>query len=662
MNSSIHNEEEETDESLRPKPTKRIKLEHIVDTSNQNETSKTTSIQTTTSIQQQSIQSITTATPKDTYSKEELIDYFEAEYTKKREFYIDKLLELFFLEENGGSMPDYYSWRRKSPTNALLQYFKQVAKNNEIEFEDLQYDKAKLDQLHNLPSLKILPLSQLKPPNETTATSQTNQNQQQNNLIGGNIVGTPNQQLQPTQSSLTISTSTNNSTSLSYTSVNANNSSSTHLNTTSQFTPSFISSKSTVNNQQFPPSKHVNSSFNTPYHSHHASQNRFPSFHSSSASISHHPIGNKSLPVTPIGQGIKKSTRYNHPLSFGPSLSKTTSANISSVYESSIGSKEQIVERAKQEAYVMQRISELRKEGLWSAKRLPRLQEPTREKAHWDYLLEEMTWLATDFAQERKWKKANAKKCGRLVLKYHQDKESQVEKAEKENLMRLKKIASTISKEIRQFWSSVEKLVDFKMQTKLEEKRKKALDLHLNFIVGQTEKYSSWLAEGLNKNPSSVDQCPDEEDENSNEAADETVEDKRSKVSSENVNLEKNDQEFNVSDDQDESDFEDTIAEQERVENKQQNAEELKDLQNEAEMPIEDLLKWYTEMETNKSEDFDDESMDEEEFDESEDQEEEDDETMNESEDQTDNESEKEEIGVEYLVKMDTSETSEVSF
>ena len=31
----------------------------------------------------------------------------------------------------------------------------------------------------------------------------------------------------------------------------------------------------------------------------------------------------------------------------------------------------------------------------------------------------------------------------------------------------------------------------------MEEKRKKALDVHLNFIVGQTEKYSSWLAESL---------------------------------------------------------------------------------------------------------------------------------------------------------------------
>lgn len=42
-------------------------------------------------------------------------------------------------------------------------------------------------------------------------------------------------------------------------------------------------------------------------------------------------------------------------------------------------------------------------------------------------------------------------------------------------------------------------MVEYKQQTRLEEKRKKALDQHLNFIVDQTEKYSSWLTEGLNK-------------------------------------------------------------------------------------------------------------------------------------------------------------------
>ena len=73
-------------------------------------------------------------------------------------------------------------------------------------------------------------------------------------------------------------------------------------------------------------------------------------------------------------------------------------------------SQEQIAMQAKQEATVLKRVSELTNEGLWSSKRLPKVHEPARKKTHWDYLLEEMHWLATDFAQERRWKKAAARK------------------------------------------------------------------------------------------------------------------------------------------------------------------------------------------------------------------------------------------------------------
>lgn len=82
-------------------------------------------------------------------------------------------------------------------------------------------------------------------------------------------------------------------------------------------------------------------------------------------------------------------------------------ASFSSVYENS---HEDIVMRARHEAEVMKAISELRKEGLWGASRLPKVQEPARIKTHWDYLLEEMQWLATDFSNEKKWKINAARK------------------------------------------------------------------------------------------------------------------------------------------------------------------------------------------------------------------------------------------------------------
>ena len=43
-------------------------------------------------------------------------------------------------------------------------------------------------------------------------------------------------------------------------------------------------------------------------------------------------------------------------------------------------------------------------------------------------------------------------------------------------------------------------MVQYKQQSRLDEKRKKAMDMHLSFIVDQTEKYSTWLTEGLTAN------------------------------------------------------------------------------------------------------------------------------------------------------------------
>lgn len=695
MNNSIYNEEEESDESLRSKSVKRIKLDHDNSSSsnsniefitttinpNQNETTTNTTT-TTTKIDQSPI--ITTNQKEEEenkqFTKEELLEYFENEFNNKRKSYVDSLLELFFLEGNG-NFTDYFNWRKRLPSIPLLQYFKSIAKDNEEEFENLQYLKASLDGI-DPNSIKIVPISDIQLPpssinlNETqqllTITSSNNNSITSSNLINQQSLQNQTQSL--SSSAVAISSSTSTITSLSSNLIHQqqqqinNNNSSIHsnLNTLSTIiSPSSLinsSLKSNVNSNQTHSSslsstsaplslssKNVinNSTFNTPSSYQHlssSSNNRIAQFNKLPSSSS------SSLPSTPINSTIstKKSTRFHHHPIILPTnnslISSTppTSANISNVFESTIGSREQTVERAKAEIQIMQRVNELRKEGLWSARRLPRIQEPQRVKAHWDYLLEEMVWLAQDFAQERKWKKATAKKCARMIMKYHSDKDTQVEKAEKENQLRLRKIASSISKEIRLFWSSVEKLVEFKIQTKLEEKRKKALDSHLNFIVGQTEKYTEWLAEGLNKNSSNK-----EEEEEQIEEDEQQQKDKN------------DDEEFNLSSDNEE-DFEDTIAEQEKHENKQNNALELKDLEDEANIPIEELLERYKDIYQNE------ESMDivEEESDindEEEDEEMEDEEgltTMNDESDEeeqqsNDNEDEnKQEIGVEYLINL----------
>jgi E1A-binding protein p400 len=257
----------------------------------------------------------------------------------------------------------------------------------------------------------------------------------------------------------------------------------------------------------------------------------------------------------------------------------------------------------------LQRIASLRREGLWSIKRLPKLCEPKRPKAHWDYLLDEMMWMSNDFQQERKWKKAVSKKISGAVQKYFKDKEIKAEMAEKEELKRMRKNAANIAREIMNFWRNVEKVVEYKLKTIDEEKRKKELDMHLNFIVDQTEKYSSRLMKGLST--SSTDNVNNNkqtvvEDEQTEEEYEDAIE---------NINEEEEeeDEEYDEENDSDDAiDNESTIESDEDINNYDVN-EEIRQLQMDSELPIEDLItkQYFDEshsIEMNKEEEEDDDS------------------------------------------------------
>ncbi|KAJ7994142.1 hypothetical protein DPEC_G00262840 [Dallia pectoralis] len=140
-------------------------------------------------------------------------------------------------------------------------------------------------------------------------------------------------------------------------------------------------------------------------------------------------------------------------------------------------SQDKQAEQAKLESQVHQRISELRKEGQWSASRLPKLMESSRPKSHWDYLLEEMQWMAVDFAQERRWKMAAAKKLVRTCSRYHDEQKKIEERSKKEEELRLRHIASTIAREVEFFWANIEQVVEIKLRFEIYEKRFKTLSL-----------------------------------------------------------------------------------------------------------------------------------------------------------------------------------------
>uniref|UniRef100_A0A665WMT6 E1A binding protein p400 n=1 Tax=Echeneis naucrates TaxID=173247 RepID=A0A665WMT6_ECHNA len=183
-------------------------------------------------------------------------------------------------------------------------------------------------------------------------------------------------------------------------------------------------------------------------------------------------------PLRPIGSNVNPSTQSKLSGTNGISTVKVGGfGQNTTMLSSQEGSQDKQVEQAKLESQVHQRISELRKEGQWSASRLPKLVEASRPKSHWDYLLEEMQWMAADFAQERRWKEAAAKKLVRTCARYHQERKKSEERSKKEREGNLRHIASSIAREVEFFWSNIEQVVEIKLQFEIYEKRLKALSL-----------------------------------------------------------------------------------------------------------------------------------------------------------------------------------------
>ncbi|KAI3826232.1 hypothetical protein L1987_00277 [Smallanthus sonchifolius] len=219
--------------------------------------------------------------------------------------------------------------------------------------------------------------------------------------------------------------------------------------------------------------------------------------------------------------------------------------------------------------------------------------EPQRPRTHWDHLIEEMVWLSKDFESERKWKLALAKKTAIRASKGMVDQATRGERKVKEEELRMKKVALNISKDVKKFWTKIEKLVLYKHRLELDQKKKKALDKQLEFLLGQTERYSTMLAENLvDSSPrphipaSTVQELPaigykDQTDVNG--CIEPNVESQS--------NILETDEDYKSENEPE--DDEHTIEEDEALITEDERQEELAALQNEADLPLEELLKRY---------------------------------------------------------------------
>uniref|UniRef100_J3LG01 DNA helicase n=1 Tax=Oryza brachyantha TaxID=4533 RepID=J3LG01_ORYBR len=219
--------------------------------------------------------------------------------------------------------------------------------------------------------------------------------------------------------------------------------------------------------------------------------------------------------------------------------------------------------------------------------------EPRRPKTHWDHLLGEMTWLAKEFDSERKWKLSMAKKIAQRANKGVVDQATKDERKQKEEEVRLRKVALNISKDVKKFWTKIEKLVFYKNQLELEERKKKALDKQLDFLLGQTERYSTMLAENL------VDVSFLQNQENESL---QTNQRSQQELAQENINAsipndvdnDEMDDDYNSSLGEEPEDDEHTIDEDEAQITEAERNEELAALHAEADLPLDDILKLYT--------------------------------------------------------------------
>ena len=116
---------------------------------------------------------------------------------------------------------------------------------------------------------------------------------------------------------------------------------------------------------------------------------------------------------------------------------------------------------------------------------------------HWDYLLKEMQWMATDFAQERASHLKLRRKTGKAVLTHFRTLGTREERAARAGQESLRRTANKVARQVKAFWHKINKVVAFKQKLEVDEQRRRAMDKHLGFLLRQTERYSPMVAKNM---------------------------------------------------------------------------------------------------------------------------------------------------------------------
>jgi SNF2 family DNA or RNA helicase len=130
---------------------------------------------------------------------------------------------------------------------------------------------------------------------------------------------------------------------------------------------------------------------------------------------------------------------------------------------------------------------------------------------HWDYVLKELQWLATDFTAERLRHVNASRKLGRQVVAHRAQADHRRQRAlvDAHTAQRLK--TARIARSVHTWWHKLERVLAYQQKQSLQAQRNRAMNQQLVTLVRQTERYTAMLAQ---QQPSSSLDGSDDHDNN----------------------------------------------------------------------------------------------------------------------------------------------------
>ncbi|KAG6622726.1 putative SNF2 family helicase/ATPase and F-box protein [Phytophthora cinnamomi] len=119
---------------------------------------------------------------------------------------------------------------------------------------------------------------------------------------------------------------------------------------------------------------------------------------------------------------------------------------------------------------------------------LAREPAPSRARCQRDFLLQEMEWMAADFAQERKWRLRSAKALSQALVSHLDRQEARAARQQKSEQLARRRAAARVGRDVKKFWSKIDRVIAFKVKLQADELRQRHMQRHLAQLVAQTER------------------------------------------------------------------------------------------------------------------------------------------------------------------------------